>query len=70
MKVKHESKSLQIDNIIQPNAITIESKYHTEIMQKSLFETRYCITIDATQTITIKNNTTQNQYNIECVPYS
>jgi urea transporter/murein DD-endopeptidase MepM/ murein hydrolase activator NlpD len=70
MKVKQVSKSLKIDNIIQPNEITIESKYHTEIMRKSLFETRYTITIDPTKTITIHNTTSQIQYLIECEPYS
>jgi hypothetical protein len=70
MKVKQVSKSLKIDNVIHPNEITIESKYHTEILRKSLFETCYSISIDPTKTITIKNNTTQIQYLIECEPYS
>jgi hypothetical protein len=68
MKVKYTTKSIKIDNIIQPNEIIIESKYHTEIVKKSLLKTTYTIAIDNTKSIKITNNTSQIKYTLECEP--
>lgn len=69
INVKYSSKALKIDNLVHPKEIILATKYLTEFLEKSFFETNYCITILDNETITIENSNEKTKYQIKCETY-
>jgi urea transporter/murein DD-endopeptidase MepM/ murein hydrolase activator NlpD len=69
INVRYNSNAEKIDNLINPNHITISSKYQTELFGKVFFETKYIISVFGNSSLKINNIKTNTTYKVECVPY-
>ena len=69
VNVRYTSKTIKIDNLINPNEVTLSSKYQTELFGKAIFETRYHITILANHDLEIENTHSKIKYTLRCEPY-
>lgn len=69
VNVRYTSKTIKIDNLINPNEVILASKYQTELFGKAIFETRYHITILANHDLEIENTHSKIKYTLRCEPY-
>lgn len=70
LTIKHFSKAVKIDNIIEPNELLLETKLQMNFFKTRFYENKYTVKIDSKNNIAIHNSKTNIHYTILCEPYS